>query len=289
MRKWLALSAALLIAALSCLAQAQAPNVRAVIFPPRSASGFTPSCSQSTAWLARATNVTLTFDKQRYDDLICGLVTDGVWAKLDAMWVFVAPDVVTAVLNLVSSSFALTKTGTVTFTAYAGVVGDASTGFYSTSYNPSVNGVNWTLNTAAFGSCQSNIRTTGQNWASMGFNAFARLLPNFNGTIAVVSLNAGQFTPSASNSQGLTVVDRSAAAVTNYYVNGVGGPNDTTATNAVQNQTVFILAENNAGTAQNFSGDTIAIAFVGGSLGALESNLQTRVNTYMSAYSVSGC
>lgn len=295
MRKWLALSIALFIAALSCFAQAQAPNVRAVIFPPRpAAAGFTPSCSQSTAWLARATNVTLTADKTNYDNLICGLVTDGVWSKLDAMWVLLAPDVTTAVLNLVSSSFPLTKTGTITFTAYAGVVGDASTGFYDTGFTPSTSGTNFVVNSATFGACQSNNRTTGQNWASGGnltSNANVRMVPNFNGSFAVVGMNDGNFTPANSNAQGLFAVDRSGLSLSTLYKNGTSIGTDAINSNSLAATTIYLLAENNgSNVAQTFSGDTVTIAFLAGSLGAtLQGNLQTRVNTYMSAYSVGGC
>ena len=50
--------------------------------------------------------------------LIDGLVADGVWAKLDALYVLAQQNATDALLNLVGTSYSLT--GTATFTAYKG-------------------------------------------------------------------------------------------------------------------------------------------------------------------------
>src|SRR3974390_3125511 len=95
-------SLAFALALLSSTAFAQVSQTGAGKGAPGGA--FTPSCSQSSNFLARATGVTSNTDKTNYDTMICGLVTDGVWSKLDALYVFAAVDRTTAKLNLVSSS-----------------------------------------------------------------------------------------------------------------------------------------------------------------------------------------
>src|SRR5207344_1340696 len=57
---------------------------------------FDATSSQSSSFLARATNVTSWIDKKNYDNLITGLVADGVWAKLDVLYIFAAPNSATA-------------------------------------------------------------------------------------------------------------------------------------------------------------------------------------------------
>lgn len=100
-------------------------------------SGFTPSCSQSSTFLAAAAGVILTADKTNYDTLICGLVSDGVWT-FDALYIWAAPDQTTALINLANpGTFNGTTNGTVSFAAYQGFTGDGSTFYINSGFNPS--------------------------------------------------------------------------------------------------------------------------------------------------------
>src|SRR4051812_42708310 len=112
-------------------AQAQAQGMGPGPGMVHATGGFTPTCAQSTAFLARATAVTNDTDKANYDTLICGLETDGVGCSttLDLLYVLAAPDSATYLLNLCSSSFSLTANGTGTFTAGQGYASNGSTGF----------------------------------------------------------------------------------------------------------------------------------------------------------------
>jgi hypothetical protein len=84
--------------------------------------------------------------------MICGMVTDGTWSLLDALYIFATNNTTTANLNLVSTSFGITQVGTVTFAADTGYTGDGSTGALGTNFNPNVvSGVNYSLNSASFG------------------------------------------------------------------------------------------------------------------------------------------
>ena len=256
-------------------------------------SGFTPSCSQSTAFLARATGVTLTADKTNYDTLICGLVTDGVWAKLDALWILVAPDATTQGLNLVSSSFTLTPHN-VSFSAHTPVTGNTTSLYFQTGFAGNL-GTQFIKDSASAGACHTNTRSAGQSWATLGAvdsNIGVRLIPNFNGTLFVGQLNGNQFTPSITPTlPGMWAEDRSASTVTTVYKNGVSQTTDATASSGVGTLENYLIAENNgSNVASNFSGDTIAAAFYGASLGAtLQGNIRTRINTFLSAYSLTNC
>src|SRR5258706_278504 len=63
---------------------------------PAAGGGFSPSCTESSNFLARATGITLTADKTNYDTLICGVVTDGLCCAatggvLDGLYIWAAP------------------------------------------------------------------------------------------------------------------------------------------------------------------------------------------------------
>src|SRR5229473_5562637 len=58
-------------------------------------------CSQATTFLARTSGLSGT-ETTAYTNLICGLVTDGVYPSLDALYIFATNTTTTANLNLIS-------------------------------------------------------------------------------------------------------------------------------------------------------------------------------------------
>lgn len=99
--------------------------------------GFAASCAESTAFIARTSGLSNTA-KTNYDNLICGMVTDGTFALFDFLYIYAAPDSTTALLNLKSSSFNGTVNGSLTFTANQGFTGTAgsTTVYIDTGFNP---------------------------------------------------------------------------------------------------------------------------------------------------------
>jgi hypothetical protein len=77
------------------------------------------AATPSAAFLARTSGLNAAH-RNAYTALIDGLVTDGVWTSLDALYITATDTTTNANLNLVSSSFPLTQTGTITFTADQG-------------------------------------------------------------------------------------------------------------------------------------------------------------------------
>src|SRR5215469_5596790 len=134
---------------------------RRILMTQALASGFTPTSSQSAAFLARATDVVSITDKTNYDTMITGLVTDGVWSKLDALYIFAAVDRTTALLNLVSNTFNCTEHGTINFSAYQGYTGDSSTFYLDSGFTPNAGGTLFSLNSANLGAYQTLALTSG--------------------------------------------------------------------------------------------------------------------------------
>ena len=100
-------------------------NVGATAFAYAIPSGFTAGWTVSNPaadFLARTTGLDATHTNA-YTALINGLVTDGIWDKLDVFHIYATQDSTTAKLNLVSSSFTATANGSPTFTADRGFTG----------------------------------------------------------------------------------------------------------------------------------------------------------------------
>jgi hypothetical protein len=101
------------------------------------------------------------------------LKADGIWSKLDALYMLAAPTEAGALLNWKSSSFNLTKTGTVAFTADRFATGDGSTGYLEASFNPATAGGQFALD-----SCHLGVFASGPDSSSTAFevgNTQARL------------------------------------------------------------------------------------------------------------------
>lgn len=258
--------------------------------------GFTPTCTASTNWLARATNVTLTADKTHYDDLLCGLNTDGIGCSntLDALYIYMAVDVSTAKLNLCSSSFAITSHGTNIdtsgFAQYVGFTGNSSDRYLDTGLDPSLGGTFYSQNSAAFGTCISTSNTG--NLVEMGQNVGgdgSRLIAAFGGTIGIFEINQNsQDTPSNTLVAGLWDLSRTAASVNTYYLGTSTVGTGTVASRLPTSATFFILAENSSGSPATFTSNTHLGSFVGKGLnGTQAGNLRSRMNTFAMAYSKS--
>jgi hypothetical protein len=244
----------------------------------------TGSCSQSTAFFARVWALPATLDGTvggsghvaAYDNLICGLVTDGVFATLDTLWVTAtaaATGSSTAVanLNLVSSSFPLIAAGSPAFTANSGydAVGEGSaTGVYMhTGFTPSSSGGHQTLNNTTISAYTfTNFQSGSQyymNGATDGTQGTGicprsntdQLLGQINEPVSLVTNVAA-----IGSSNGSTVVVRTANNASVIYRAGV--PRTTV---VLQNSSALVTAELDF-SAQNFNGAHYASPWQGASM-----------------------
>lgn len=260
-------------------------------------SGFTPTSPESSAFLARATNVTLDADKTAYDTMITGLVNDGVWAKLDCLYIFAAVDRTTALLNLISASFACLENGTVNFTAYAGYQGNgagAADFYLDTQFTPSSDGVAFQVSSQSLGVyILSDIQGAGTaSGGAIGTNVLSNtfIIPwAFGpGNASLSNTSISPFTGGIS-SNGFTIVSNVAGTMTAYNygtINGINGANGTAGDTAggLTNVPLYIFALSTP--AGSFSRDQMSCAFIGGGLtGGDVTNMKTKINAYMNTYS----
>jgi hypothetical protein len=257
----------------------------------RALFGVTP-CPQASAFLLRATGLT-SRERTAYVRLINGLVKDGVWSKLGALYIFTTNTTTTAKLNLISTSFGLSEIGgALTFTAdrgYTGVSGRAlDTGLVLTA------ATQYGLNSGCMGGYVLTNRTSNSATALGGVNSTVLTYlrtHNASGS-AEFDVNSATFSSSASTtSQGSWFVNRSAASgagALTLYLNGSSFLATSVATGSVPpTHSVYINGYNNAGVLNSSGTDEIAAFWIGGGFNATDvANFSSRLNAYMTALGI---
>jgi hypothetical protein len=255
------------------------------ILPSGSLSSIT-GCAASAALAARmdggqnATAVTT---------LICGMVNDGTYAKLDGLYVFATNSEANAQLNWAQNAFNLTKNGTITFAANNGYTGDGVTGYLATGFNSSTAGGQTALNAASMAMCMNTAEAAASGVYQMGaYDGTNNTLLQAHSTSLfgafVNSLNT-QFANYniTNNAAALTIVRTTSTNVRGYKNIAILG-NATKNSSALPNAENFILAGNFSGSAGGFSNKQFAWAYFGGLLSdAQEAALYNRLHTYLFA------
>ena len=241
--------------------------------------GTAPSHSpQALAYLARTVGGNEGGNGANIATLIDGLVSDGVWAKLDCLYVLAQQNATDALLNLIGTSYPLT--GSATFTTYQGFSA-FPTGALNTGFDPTTApSPNFTLNNGSLGA-----------WLYNASDGSVQL-----GQTAVISNNAVLIQPTASyclvnnaadisagtppRQVGFFAGDRTSSANSNTYSNGVSYATDATAPTSSPG-TIRVGGTTVAGWS---TANTLSAAFIGASLGASgQLALYNRLRTYLTA------
>jgi hypothetical protein len=243
--------------------------------------GAAPSHSaEALAYLARTVGGDEGGNGANIATLIDGLVSDGVWAKLDALYVLAQQNQSDAKLNLIGTSY--TASGSTlriapTFTQYAGFSFPGGSSL-NLNFTPSTaTSPNYTLNSASYGLWSYAVLS--ETAVQMGANV-SSLYDDYGGSTFYGAINnSGIIGVTTTITKGLFAVDREGAATWYQYQNGAAGSASTSVPTSVDTAP-FILA-------QSGSLQTICAAFIGASLGAAgQLALYNRLRTYMSAIGV---
>jgi hypothetical protein len=256
----------------------------------RSAAGG--NCSQATAFLARTSGLSGT-ETAAYKAMICGMVTDGTWSKLDVLYVFATNTQTTALLNLVSTSYTGTVHGTVSFAADQGYTGDGSTFYIDSPWQPAT-GPNFTQNGAAYG-LYSLTSVAGASSFAMGedtafFDIDLSLLTGGGLLNASICSTAATLSVANSSTVGQYIVSRTSSSNTAVYKNGSATPfvNSTTDTShALTAQDLYFFARNDLPGPAGFWNGKLSAGWAGGAMTAAQAaNVASRVNAYMTALGI---
>jgi hypothetical protein len=231
------------------------------------------------------------------DTLIKGLKSDGIWSKLDRLWLFAAENQTSAFIDLVGLTASITPVGSPTFTVDRGYTGiDAGTAgtYLDMGWNPSTNGVQFTLNSAHASAWSATNNAVSNGGALFG----AYVPPNYinlydtanDGNIyARINDNPASGSQGAPGTkQGHWIVNRSGASSTQLYQNGSNFSSPNAANVAIPNTNFAVLASHGpSGTYVDGTPNQVAMFSVGGSLSSTDaSNFYSRLRTYMTAVGV---
>lgn len=245
-----------------------------------SGAGVTCSSSEGNAFLARLTGSPDNTHKTAYCTLIDGLVTDGIFAKQDAIYIFATDATGNALLSLVSATYNGTATGAPTFTADAGYTG-ASGKYIDTNFNATTAGTpKFTLNSAsAWAWSNTSAQSAGPVFGVVTGTNVTYILPRFTDDKFYGATNDGSFRNVAStDGTGMFAANRSGASATERYKNGASVGTNADGAAALQNTNLAILRGQ---TGAAFTGQVMAGGF-GQTLTSTEhGNLYARVHTYL--------
>jgi hypothetical protein len=232
------------------------------------------------------------------DTLIKGLKSDGVWSKLDRLWLLAAENSQAALTDLVGLTLA-TATGSPTFTTDRGYTGTDTASpagvRIDTGYDPSTQGVAFTQNSAhASAWCVGNVASS-NGGALLGQGASNSTNTSLYDTLTDGNIYSRINDAASSGSQGAPgtraghwISNRSGASASQVYQNGssFSSPNATSGT--IRSGTFGILAFNDTNVGwQSGTPNQVAMASMGGSLSSTDaSNFYSRLRTYMTAVGV---
>ncbi len=223
------------------------------------------------------------------DTLIKALKAHSIWTIQDRIWLHASESTQQAAIDIVNLGVA-TPHGSPTFTASQGYTGDTTAAYIDTGFS---SGSNYAQSS---GSVSSYVRSSrsGGDWASVGaFDSAGSTMQTlivprdpFNLIVYDVNSTAGWNNASNSASQGFWTASRVGSDVSVYKnSSSTATATDNTSPNiATPSINFYILARNNAGTADRISGDQIAITTIGaGMSGAQSAQFQTDLNAYMTS------
>lgn len=187
----------------------------------------------------------------------------------DVIYILANEDSVSSKLNLVKrahDAIALNSSEG-SFIQWQGWTG-GGTRYINTLFNPSTQGVNYTLNSSSYG-VYSRTDVSNASYCEIGdysgTNTRARLYIRGAGDVATYSIQdvIADYNASVTDSRGMFVVTRTASNLKAIYRNGVSIGTDANASGGVPNNNYYFLAWNNNGTAGGYSPRQLSFVFLG--------------------------
>ena len=219
--------------------------------------------------------------------MVCGLVDAGIWAKFDIFYLFAQTTNAgsEALMNWVTTGLynAVLAGVNPAFVALEGFTGPGN-GYINTNWNPSTNGVNFTLDSASVGIyCRNDVTENKMAFGSeVGVDAvYVRL--KYGGTTLQYKLNSGtQETIANANTQGFYVLNRPANNEQDVYRNGSNIKDGVAASTSRPNNNMYVLCTNDDGSPLAYSTIQASLFYAGASLSPAEIATMTNlIEAYM--------
>lgn len=251
---------------------------------------FTPAFafdSATLAWVAAvvANGGTVSVARETIvDALIVGLKADGLFTKLDRLWLYAAENQPSALTDLIATSLS-TAINSPTFTTDSGYVSSGNTQVIDTGFNPATAGGQYTLNSAMV-TVWANTNAGGSAFIGSFDGAdFIEIFDDGSEWFSVVNTNNIDVTGS-NRLAGLIQASRTGAGAITLYRNGASIGTGTLASTAIPSLVLYTLGRNSSGSISNATANGAMAAIGGGFSGADATNFYNRIRTYMTAVGV---
>lgn len=255
--------------------------------------------SSTVAWVAAvvANGGTVSLNRQNIvNNLIVGLKTDGVWLKLDRLWILAAENNFSALTDMVALSLAteVNPQGTLVFTVDKGYFEANSDDYVNANVNLSTYGGQFVTNSGHV-SAWSNTNVAGLG-VLLGISSTSNtanqttIVPQYSDNTAIFRCNDG--IPSTgvtvADALGHYVANRSDVSATQGYKNGSNIINPNAAAGSIPNVNLAILDFNDTVVGPTFGSiQQCSQVSVGANLSATDvTNFYNRLRTYMTAVGV---
>lgn len=242
--------------------------------------------SETLAWAAAVVSAGGTVSSARRNlitNLISGLKADGLWSKLDRLWLFAAENSQSALIDLVSTSTASLVATNPTFTADEGYTGNAS-GYIDTNFNATSGTPKFTQNDGHWSMWNLNGDAVSGNTGFCGNGGTGGAQWSYFSSVHYQFLNDGSGTGTLTipSLVGHHMVSRSSSTQRKHYHDGSSILTSTSTSGAPLNATFVVLYDRttNAKSVMQAAAFSIGSNLNGGSDA---SNFYNRLHTYMTA------
>jgi hypothetical protein len=224
-------------------------------------------CAEANALFARMTVQPPVERKVIIDTLIRGLKRDTIWSKLDVVYSFVAHTEQAALLNWKSTSNNASNINMV-YRVDSGFMGNGSTSYINTNFNPFSQGINYTKTNASFGAyIWRNISESNGSgvWTTTGRGLL--IAPRWGSVDYFIYKNQSISTPNSlnSNSSGHFTINRSNSTQVTGMWNYLYEIDTSVVCSSIPDYNIYVGAVNSS-PPMWFSRNTFALAYAGKSL-----------------------
>lgn len=256
--------------------------------------------ADTTAWIAAVVTAggsvsgdNTTGRQKLVNDLIVGLKADGIWTKLDRLWIYAAENSQSALIDLKALDQS-SAVGSPTFTTDRGYAGNASSSYINTTYVVSTDAVNYTSSSMHVGIWDNTSRAADNSIITGFYDGGSNLTdlfiytslagpgpllrPNF-----VLGTNG-----TAGSSQGFFLAQQISSTAAEIYYNGSSvGTGGSSAAIVAGSNGFYIGGRNDNGTLAGGTTDQVSMASFGGKFSSVEAGkYYTRLRTYMTGVGV---
>lgn len=204
--------------------------------------------------------------------MVESLIAANVWTKFDIFYLFAqySNTASEALINWTNpGTFNADNVSSTAWASLEGFTSDGSADYISTNWIPSSDGVNYITNSASAGIySRSDIAEDKHDFGVNDGTGWLGLIIHWTDNQAYTWANtaSGYVGGGNTNASGFYIVNRTDEMVNDLYRNKVNIIDDTSDETGVPSREVYVLCQNNNGTARLWSTKEISLFFAGGGL-----------------------